>query len=183
MENHLKWISSDGGPLILLEESLLSNWGGCFARKTGDLDDGEAYRTDYERASAIEDYVGVISVGSGYGLVLGDEPMQTSWLPLKKEKVGMLVRWQWASDEGAVIRSLTDLQQEEELWHPRNFSFLVENGPLLLFDAASPGTDIPTSLAVELEAGEYSIDCAVFQPNKETSLIVHRLRQIANRRS
>jgi hypothetical protein len=55
----------------------------------------------------------------------------------------------------------------------------VNDGVLLLFDAACPGSDIDSSLTIELVAGRYSIDSAIAQPDEETSLILHRLRPTA----
>jgi hypothetical protein len=164
MDSSLKWISSEGGPLILLEHRLISSWGGAFAPQD---------ETDYDRACAIEDYVGLISVGPGYGLVLGDEPMQTSWSTLTEENGGVLVRWQWARNENAVIRTLH--QVPEELWTHTDLSFSKTEGPLLLFDAACPGKNIVSSLTIDLGRGRYSIDFAHYQPDRETSLILHRL--------
>ena len=47
----MSWVSSEGGPLILIGKSDLSNWEGI---------DG----FDYDRACPVEDYVGVIEVGN-----------------------------------------------------------------------------------------------------------------------
>jgi hypothetical protein len=164
MENQLTWISSEGGPLILLSTELVEYWGGSLTPPV---------ETDYDRACAIENYLGLISVGPGYGLVLGDEPMQTSWLPLPRERGGILIRWQWASDASAVVRALRQLS--EELWQADNISFFKNQKPLLLFDAAYHGSDIASSLAIELDAGQYRIESANYQPDKETSLVLHRL--------
>jgi hypothetical protein len=177
MQSDLKWISSQGGPLILMEKRLVSNWWGSVNRASNEWTAVKDQLTDYDRACAIEDYLGCIDIGPGKGLVLDDEPMQTTWLPFPKEQGGMFVRWQWAPDEASVIKTLGELQ--EELWHSTNLSFWVNDGVLLLFDAACPGSDIDSSLTIELVAGRYFIDSAAAQPDEETSLILHRLRPTA----
>lgn len=69
----MKWIASEGGPLILMEERLLPLWTGCFS-----ADDSE-FKSDYERACAVDGYAGVTSVSNGSALVLGDEPCQAAF--------------------------------------------------------------------------------------------------------
>jgi hypothetical protein len=57
-----------GGPLPLLEREFLSPWHRSFSNSTT--------MTDYDRACKIADYVGAIELGSGVGVVLGEEPFQ-----------------------------------------------------------------------------------------------------------
>jgi hypothetical protein len=129
--------------------------------------------TDYDRACAIEGYLGLIDVGVGTGLVLDDEPMQTSFLPVPQQKGVILIRWEWANDEGAILRELAEIQ--EELWNQTDLSFGVNEGVLVLFDAACSGQHTGDSLELSLTKGEYSIATAHFQPDNETSLVLHRM--------
>src|SRR5438105_1432795 len=93
----MRWINSEGGPLIILSEDNLDTWKGI----TG----GDAAMTDYHRACQIEDYCGIIRVGDGVGIVLGDEPPQTTWIAIGSQ-CGVLVRWKYANDEVSVIKHL-----------------------------------------------------------------------------
>jgi len=174
MTSDLTWISTHGGPLILLEKSLLPFWKGN-ADTTGidgALERGEL--TDYDRACAIEDYLGTIPVGSGTALVLGDEPMQTSWFPLTRD-TGILVRWEWAADETSVLKTLREVP--EESWQPTGVTVEAKSEPLVLFDSAYLGDEIETSLSISLPSQLYSVDTAHWQPDDETSLILHRLQR------
>ncbi|HEY5838764.1 MAG TPA: Imm21 family immunity protein [Pyrinomonadaceae bacterium] len=168
----LTWISSDGGPLLLVEKSLVSDWQGVSTLQTNGAEDGPP--ADYDRACSIEDYVGLIAVGTGEALVLGDEPMQTSWLAVS-DREGILIRWQWAADEESVRNTLHEII--EAAWESTDVRFEIKTGELLLFDAAYPGDEIESSLVINLSAGEYSVNTAFWRPEDETSLILHRLRR------
>ena len=165
---YLNWINSAGGPLVLLQESLLPHW-------SGDDD------SDYDRACRIDDYLGLIGVGPGEALVLGEEPFRTCWLQLPEMSGGTIVRWVFAPSEAAVLRSLSEVQGI--VWSETNLVLNITT-KLLLFDAVCPGSD-PDCLGtgclivINLEPGEYSIETARFQPDKETSLILHRMRPMA----
>lgn len=169
MKIDLSWISSAGGPLLLLPESLVGHWRGSFSAS----EENSQSQTDYDRACSVEGYVGVINVNAGQGLVLGDEPMQTSWLPLSEQLGGVLVRWQWAPDEKHVNEAMTDLSRLA--WEPPTHTFRVSDKVLLLFDAACSGNDPGDALNIDLLPGQYSIESTHYEPDEETSLILHRL--------
>lgn len=173
-DKNLKWISSDGGPLILMERNLVAHWRGNSDASSNERLSKDAYLTDYDRACSVGDYLGLIQVASGEALVLDDEPMQTAWLGLSKEK-GLLVRWQWARDEASIMRTIGGIA--EELWETTDLVFEMTNGELLLFDAACSGDEIDSGVRIALSPGEYLLDTACYRPNDETSLILHRLRR------
>jgi hypothetical protein len=159
----LRWINSGGGPLLLLEKSLLPYWGGAYT-SNGD--------TDYDRACAIEGYIGLIEVGDGNAIVLGDEPLQTSLLRLPNEEGLMVIRWEFAPDEFAVLNALG----HEGVRQQADISVSFKGGPLVLFDSAYSGLEIEDSLETTLRPGSYQLDTMRLQPNKQTSLILHRIR-------
>ncbi|MEW6736292.1 MAG: Imm21 family immunity protein [Acidobacteriota bacterium] len=80
----LHWITSAGGSLILLSQHLLKQWMGCFllSKDVSNLISpydislpestfaGEETETDYDRACAVEGYLGIIKVANGEGLIL-----------------------------------------------------------------------------------------------------------------
>lgn len=164
-ESSLVWIESAGGPLLLLEKNLIPGWHGC----SSNLEDSP---TDYERACAVDDYIGVIPVASGIGIVLGEEPLSSAWWPLTEAGRGVLVRWLFAENEAAVTRALENLPNRE--WQRTNVEFTVSNGSLILFDAASSGPDIDESLEIELPGGRYAAETLMYEPDEQTSLILHR---------
>jgi hypothetical protein len=62
---NLKWIESDGGPLVLMSRELLPYWGGYDQFDLDPLDPAH----DYGRACSVNDYLGVLPVGPGDALV------------------------------------------------------------------------------------------------------------------
>ncbi|HUQ32045.1 MAG TPA: Imm21 family immunity protein [Pyrinomonadaceae bacterium] len=164
-ESSVVWIESAGGPLLLLEENLLAHWHGCFSNS-------EDTPTDYDRACDVDGDIGIIAVGSGQGIVLGEEPFSTAWWPLAKLGEGLLVRWVYAESEAAVIRALENLPSAA--WLRTDVEFQVSNGKLLLFDAACSGSDIDERLEIEIRKGCYVAETLPYQPDEQTSLILHR---------
>ena len=100
MVNHIgrfAWLTSDGGPLLLLARAYLRYWGGIDP-PTGGRTIEARFRwsgtaatpaTDYDRACDVDDELGLLAVGPGHALVLGDEPLATSGGP----PVGPAGRW------------------------------------------------------------------------------------------
>jgi hypothetical protein len=163
-ERELTWIESAGGPLILLEEHLLSHWHGI-------------QTDDYDRACGIDDYLGLLDVGSGRALVLGEEPMPTAWQPLSAPAEGMFVRWQYADDNESVVEAIADLSKAS--WEVTGIVYDLTGSSLLLFDATCPGEDPDCNrtgckLNIVLKEKRYLIETANYTPDDNTALILHR---------
>ena len=156
----IQWINSAGGPLLLVAQEDLESWHGI-------------ENDDYDRACAVDDYVGMIPVGGGPGLVLGDEPMQTAWVALTASS-GLLVRWMWADSEQAVIDSLPAIP--EEAWQATGINFPSETGNFILIDSGAPGQKVREYLRFTLEPGDYIVETAEYSPQKSLRLVVHRIR-------
>ena len=159
------WVESTGGPLILLEEDLVPHWRGYLSLSDSSL-------TDYERACEVSDYLGTIGVGSGSGLVLGEQPYSTTWLPASELDYGIIVRWVCAENEAAVIQALNELSNRN--WQRTDVVVEVTTGKLILFDSASPGYDIKTFIAVQIPKGSYVAETLHYDAHKDTSLTLHR---------
>ena len=154
----LHWLNSTGGPLILLERSLLCYW-------RGTMTNSQSEPSDYDRACNVDDYLGLIDVGSGQALVLGDEPMQTCWWPLTLCQ-GILVRWHWAPSEDVVYKSLAgDLNNIT--WENADLEIRFSDGDLIVIDSSCLGDDLDDSLKFQLNPGQYRVDTALFRPNKD----------------
>jgi hypothetical protein len=142
----MKWIESVGGPLILIPQSVLSEWHGA-SLETSMAGD------DYQRACAISSYVGEIPVGGGTGLVLGDAPDRTA--VIASEFGPALLRWGCADSEEAILEAVrTNLGRAEvigELEHQ------VGEPTHLLIDSAFSGTDFAESLELRLAMGTYRV--------------------------
>ena len=97
MEN--RWVTSLGGPLILIPQSACHLWNGA----PPDYPDDE--EGDYGRACAVDDYIGLIDVGHAQALVLGDYPAQTTFLP----DHGILLRKIAGNDDDEVLEAALKL--------------------------------------------------------------------------
>ena len=98
----IKWVSTNGGPLVIIPVEIAHLWrgDGGLGLPNGDLSlvwETVKTRTDYGRACGIEDYLGVLQVGPGRCLVFGDEPLATAFLPTQDG--GIFVRWVHAESE------------------------------------------------------------------------------------
>lgn len=163
----LKWIASEGGPLVLLSRLALPAWKGIH---------GESGETDYDRACGVEDELGLIAVGEISGLVLGDEPLQTAWIPKHAGYQGLLVRWSYAESEEAILHHLRDLPPQ--LFAPTGIRFHSVDRSHQLFDAALGGDQVDSDqgLEIEIPVGTYRIESALFAPDDATAVLLHALR-------
>lgn len=159
MSHNLKWITSGGGPLVLVPEGLVHLWRG--------IDN-----SDYARACGIPDYIGILPIGAGQGLVLGDEPLQTTWLPDKGN--GTLVRWICADSETSIVAHA--LQVPDNLFAASGCEFRSQEKCLRLFDSAVAGGSLSPEqfLAVDLEPGRYKVFTALYRPDVSTAILLHR---------
>src|SRR5262245_42817643 len=112
------WLESTGGPLLLLPESLVHEWSGSVAMTAVDIinlsrwwENDRPLRGDYTRARAGTGLVGLVSVGSGQGLVLHDEPLPTTWRGTRARQAGVLIRWGYAESEVAAERWVRRIPQ------------------------------------------------------------------------
>lgn len=174
-KGQLRWIESSGGPLVLLSSRDLAAWSGHDMQPQQGLGGLSARATDYERACAIKDFIGIVPVASGEGVVLGDEPMPTAWYPVSPS-LGIFVRWVYGEDQEQVLRYLENI--DERIWQPSGISFTVRSEPLYLFDAVLPGADVAEYLTIYLHQGSYAFDIGAIQVGDRAELVVHRLRQI-----
>jgi hypothetical protein len=176
----MQWIRSAGGPLMLLDEQSVQQWGGTIDEIAPPLA-VESYSpggkpTDYDRACSVDGFLGRIPVGAEEALVLGDDPMATTWLATERHDSGMLVRCLCADD---LDEALDSAKRIPDVAFNDEGTFRVTGPRLLLFDAAFAGRNVrkyPTEyLTIELIPGLYRVATAIFQPNVESSMVVHRL--------
>lgn len=163
----MKWVNSAGGPLLFLDKVLLPDWGGAVG--------GHAEQSDYERACLADDLIVPISIGNGCGIVLNDEPLQTAWMPSKEHGQSFFVRWKYAENENSIVRHLERFP--ESIFRQEAVPITVTSGRCILFDSALPGLDFRKGdfLELMLEPGDYGIRTGLFEPDAETSLVIHKL--------
>ena len=169
----MRWISSTGGPLIIMEKQFLSLWAGC---ETG----------DYDWACSISDYIGIIKKNKFCALVLNGEPLSTTVYPLSKQEI-IIARWEWGESEEVVEKYISKYllncfsQKAVEKRH-----YFIKSGKLLLFDAAASGRepvveesgkDAPGE-EINLKKDEYTIYTNEYQPNDKNFLILHKIVKV-----
>ncbi|MBC9729592.1 immunity 21 family protein [Streptomyces sp. TRM68367] len=167
MHDAVEWVESGGGPLIAVPETVLPFWVGA---------DGDETASDYDRACEVDGRLGLLPVGDATALVLGDEPAATAFLPDR----GTFVRWSAAETEAELLASVPAALTVAE-WEPEVCWDVP--GPVLLFDAAWPGTGAPDTdhVRVALSPGRYAVRAAQVQPGPETWLGLVELRRLAHR--
>lgn len=172
----LRWIESSGGPLLLLSFANLTAWSGHTGSLKRNIDGLNGAESDYERACAVEDYLGMIAIADGYGIVLAEEPMATAWRP-ESSSEGILIRWVFGEDQERLPQYLSHI--DEEIWRPTGISLKVGEDPLYLFDAAWPGAKVAEHehLTLSLDAGNYRFDTGTLRIGDKTELILHRLQR------
>lgn len=165
-----QWIQSDGGPLVLMEKGSLNLWGGSLGT------DNSSAITDYDKACLINDYLGQLEVGSYSALVLNDEPLRTAYWKINSEKV-VFIRWRWANNEKDIIESLPEALGRDD-WEQSEIQISFSTEDLILFDASYSAEEIEIFLDLNLSRGTYYTQTLLFEPNGETSVILHLLAKI-----
>ena len=163
MEN--RWVTSLGGPLILIPQSACHLWNGA----PPDYPDEEG---DYGRACAVDDYIGLIDVGHTQALVLGDYPARTTFLP----DHGILLRKIAGNDDDEVLEAALKLLPTIT-WESRLSWEITE--PLILFDSVYDYpyvvTDGQEQLRIDLAPGRYTAEAAYLEIPDTAYLILIRL--------
>lgn len=181
----LKWVRSAGGPLLLLPVALRHHWSGINPSKDP-LNDarfrwdwGMTVPSDYDRACDVSGLLAALQVGAGHGLVLGDEPLSTVWVPFDGEPGGLLVRWVYGDKEADVQEAIGDLAVER--FRPSGLVFRHTGRTAVLFDSAIPGPELYTwkgedhLFRFHLQPHEYAVSTTEYEPTMNLRVIAHRL--------
>lgn len=166
----IEWVESGGGPLLLVDRSLLLDWGGG---KLGEV------MNDYDRACEVETPVGVIRVGDGDGLVLSVDHA-TTFLKLNDE-AGILIRLDAVESlEGAeqFVERIRGIQAAGETFATVSFPTSSQ----VLFDSAFDGEWISKHIPIEIDLvpGIYAVTTRRFEPNPEYDMILHHLKKVGD---
>ncbi|MBF5044514.1 hypothetical protein FGE12_19100 [Aggregicoccus sp. 17bor-14] len=165
-----QWVSSAGGPLVLLPSSLSSSWTGARQR-------GVAASDDYAVACRVSGYVGVISKDGTDVLVLGDEPLRTT--ALASDVLTGFVRWVAAESSTAVEAAIHDLRPEQLGPALEMHRFSVQEPIWNLADAGVDGRHISErgAIRVALDPGIYDVSVHEYFPSRAVRLLVIVLRR------
>jgi hypothetical protein len=176
----LVWLDDENAPLLLVSRSHVADWEGIDPPSNGRIvkatfrwGDADAPATDYDRACDVNDYLGLLSVGNGTGLILNDMPMTTAWRAFSGNKGGWLIRYWMADSEADVLAAFNALPNE--IWEDTGTTFTVDTEPLYVFEVPENGKDLDSieHLTMELSPGDYSIETAVYE-TKSAGLVAHR---------
>ena len=154
--------------MLFAPRSALPDWHG------NELPKARVGLTDYARACAVTDEIGVISIGMSQALVLGDEPDRTSLIVHSSYDL-MICRWRWADSEASLLAALGSEGLRQLPFTPKGRFEALED-QYHLFDSAESGGEISRSLTVKLDAGCYSFDAFEFRPSKSIYALIHRIR-------
>ena len=162
----MPWISSAGGPLVLIPKTFQSRWHGTSGTPS-----------DYDVACGVEGYVGVIEKAGCQVLVLGDEPLQTAVIHLNGR--ACLVRWVYASSPGAAESLLAALVPADLGAPLGSVAIRIASSPLVLMDAGATGEHPGDTLELELEPGFYSVHVHEFAPAQDTKFLMHEFERLS----
>lgn len=181
----LAWIETAGGPFVLLEENNIESWSGILRRSSYLMDREEeaddfmdAEEADYGKACLVNDYVGIVEVGTETGLVLGEEPMPTAIVYSSRDEV-RLGRWYYG-EEGSEDLLLGLDWATVENWEPA-LTVTFESQKQYLFDSAWDGRGLKSKaenvdyLLLGIVPGKYNVYTAVYEPNAMTRFYLHKL--------
>ncbi|BAY14152.1 Imm21 family immunity protein [Calothrix sp. NIES-2098] len=192
MKSRLKWISSTGGPFVLIHTLDLNKWFGGYSFTTEEnkveihLEGGglvleedflNPQKTHYGKACEYPNLCRIIDLDGKQVIVLGDEPATTAWFPYADDSGGIFIRWIYANDEESILRSLNGIPKKG--WE-RNGIFNAKSSSFKLIDSFSPGINIKDneSLAITLNPGNYELATLEYQPDISTHLRLHKLEAI-----
>ncbi|WP_428957413.1 Imm21 family immunity protein [Streptomyces sp. cg35] len=150
-----------GGPLVVIPVSALDAWHGC--TETGVMAGDATAPDDYDRACAVDDLAGVITVGENgaQALVLADEPATSCYLPDHRAFLRWLAAGSEAELKAAAVSVLTDPATSWE-----ECGTWVSDGPAMLMDSAEagseldttyPGGGLPAQASASLPAGRWRV--------------------------
>lgn len=176
MSRQVKWIKSGGGPLICVESGLAQYWLGVMGNSIARGPDS-VHANDYKRACSVSDYLGKIPLSGRHAVILGDMPLETMiWR--HADQVPRIVRVYYADPDVDVVEKLESISDLDFSNPVESIQVDVRSNPLIVFDAAHTGRDIPKAhLTFELAAGDYRILTKQFQPDDRTSVLVHKFER------
>ncbi len=168
MITHLEecdWISTNGGPLLIISSSLVPLWRGNETTRDHNL------KTDYDRACQVSGYIGTVDVAHGQAVVCGEQPFMSTWWH-ESASEGMIVRWVCADGEDDITSLLSNkdvIDWEDDFTIFNNFSDSIH-----IMDSSRSGFDTEDKLVVLLNRGIYKIETCLLNLNPRLEFILHR---------
>jgi hypothetical protein len=180
------WVTVGRGPLILMPRPALMAWGGVEQPRGGRViearsrwRDPDAPATDYDRACDLQEPLGVLDVNGRAALVLGGEPLATTWLP--RPDGGVLVRGAGGDNRPPPLPSSQTLASVR--WERTGVRITSRESSWTLFEAACPGWEIDHSCAVSLHPGRYTVSTGAHTNTRYPLRLIRLSRDTAPRAS
>ncbi|MFH9862875.1 Imm21 family immunity protein [Streptomyces sp. NPDC017202] len=160
-----------GGPLIVIPVSALAAWRGC--TETGVMAGDATAADDYDRACAVEDLAGVITIREtgAQALVLADEPATSCYLPEHRAFLRRL-----AADSEAGLKAAAEGVLADPATDWEEYGTWASDGPTVLMDSAEagselgieyPGGGMPAQAPVLLPAGRWRVRASPTRADEE----------------
>lgn len=166
-------MNSEGGPLICAAPSAGANWRGANASSIGGT------QMDYARACNVFDYLGVIPCGPWEVLVLGDEPLQSTFTVADGEVV--IVRWVSCVSKERAAEVIASLPSQLPVIGEA-VPFSVHEPHLFLLDAALDKPSVIEPHFVAVEPGRYTVTIESHKSDQEFEFLVHRFKEVTSGR-
>ena len=173
----LSWLDTDAGHLVLMTASARLEWSGiepsrdpraASARFRWNKPSDAA--SDYDRACDVDDYVGIIDVGSQQAVVLGQEPLPAT--VITRADGSLLIARLYTSEFGLP----SQLPVVDGIIWESVGSVTFSDSALVLFDSTDVGWETPAfpSISIEFTPGRYDVQHVRFN-NHEMELWLVRL--------
>lgn len=176
----LTWLNTDAGHLVLMTTTARRQWSGIepsrdprAATARFRWSEPSDPPSDYDRACDVDDYVGIVDIGSQQAVVLGQEPLPATIVT--RADGSLLIARLYTSETGLPSR----LPVVEDVTWESVGSVTFSDSALVLFDSTDVGWEEPAfpSVAIELMPGLYAVEHARFG-NHEMELWLVRLSPI-----
>ncbi|MCA1540596.1 hypothetical protein ABIA06_000403 [Bradyrhizobium yuanmingense] len=163
MRTH-NWITTNGGPHLLIADEQLPYWRGTEGWR--DHKD-PADQSDYARACRVRTWLGSIACHQGSAVVLSGDVGDIAWCSNGQRDKGFLVQWLGVDDETLIEPALQSAQLRDLLKSSNAERLEFETGPsgaMSLIDASDRGDDLRSEhQALALRPGSYLARAAHYQ--------------------
>ncbi|MCA1425731.1 hypothetical protein I6F29_07495 [Bradyrhizobium sp. NBAIM16] len=158
-----KWISTTGGPHLLIADEQLPYWQGIEGWRDH-LDPTD--QSDYARACRVTTWLGSIPCQKGSAVVLSGEAGDMAWYSEGQAERGLLVQWLGVDDERLIEPALFSPQLRDRLESSSAGRLEFEtgaSGAMRLIDASDRGTSVRGEHQVlTLRPGRYVARAAAY---------------------
>lgn len=173
MDITMKWLKSGGGPLICVDHQLAQYWNGTLNAETASPSPIPS-ESDYDRACGIQGYLGLIQIRDGYGLILGDMPLETTVVQPNPRTL-FIVRLFYIEPGIDVLKILDTNANDYFDEDDESVNFQVVHSPIMVFDSAYAGYEEDKNIiSVEVPLGNYAVRTKTINQDRKASLLVHK---------